>query len=78
LLPDAITQSGDDMLTESGIIIQKKMLHFIDVVTDEKCETNIDGIFAIGDLREKYARQIVLAAALAAAHCVELKRAQSS
>jgi thioredoxin reductase len=52
------------------------------VVTDEKCETNIDGIFAIGDLREKYARQIVLSAAdgctaaLAAAHYVEIKRAE--
>jgi len=51
------------------------------VVTDAKCETNIDGIFAIGDLREKYARQIVLSAAdgctaaLAAAHYVEIKRA---
>ena len=54
------------------------------VVTDEKCETNMNGIFAIGDLREKYARQIVLSAAdgctaaLAAAHYVEVKRAQSS
>ena len=52
------------------------------VVTDEKCETNIPGIFAIGDLREKYARQIVLSAgdgctsALAAAHYVETKKAQ--
>ncbi len=51
------------------------------VVTDEKCETNIDGIYAIGDLRQKYARQIVLSAAdgctaaLAAAHYVEIKRA---
>ncbi len=51
------------------------------VVTDEKCETCIPGIFAIGDLREKYAKQIVLSAAdgctaaLAAAHHVELKRA---
>lgn len=50
------------------------------VVTDEKCETNIRGIFAIGDLREKYARQIVIAAAdgstaaLAAAHYVESKK----
>lgn len=49
------------------------------VVTDEKCETNIPGIFAIGDLREKYARQIITAAAdgctaaLAAAHFVESK-----
>jgi thioredoxin reductase (NADPH) len=51
------------------------------VVTDEKCETSIPGIFAIGDLREKYARQIVLAAAdgcmaaLAATHYVENKKA---
>ena len=51
------------------------------VVTDEKCETNIDGIFAVGDLREKYARQIVLSAAdgctaaLAAAHYIEIRRA---
>jgi len=52
------------------------------VVTDEKCETSIPGIFAIGDLREKYARQIVLAAAdgctaaLAAAHYVETRKGQ--
>ncbi len=52
------------------------------VVTDERCETSIPGIYAIGDLREKYARQIVLAAgdgctaALAAAHYVETKKAQ--
>ncbi|MGO9619796.1 MAG: thioredoxin-disulfide reductase [Desulfobaccales bacterium] len=50
------------------------------VMTDEKCETNISGIFAIGDLRQKYARQIVTAAAegctaaLAAALCVEMKK----
>ncbi len=51
------------------------------VCTDEKCETNLPGIFAIGDLREKYGRQIVLSAAdgctaaLAAAYYVEVKRA---
>ncbi|MFZ5775612.1 MAG: thioredoxin-disulfide reductase [Thermodesulfobacteriota bacterium] len=51
------------------------------VVTDEKCETSIPGIFAIGDLKEKYARQIVTAAgdgctaALAAAHYVETRKA---
>lgn len=51
------------------------------VVTDEKCETNIPGLYVIGDLREKYARQIVVAAAngctasLAAAHYVETKKA---
>jgi thioredoxin reductase (NADPH) len=50
------------------------------VITDRKCETNIAGIFAIGDLREKYARQIVISAAdgstaaLAAAHYVEAKK----
>jgi thioredoxin reductase (NADPH) len=50
------------------------------VVTDEKCETNTPGIYVIGDLREKYARQIVLSAAdgctaaLAAAHYVETRK----
>jgi len=50
------------------------------VVTDEKCETNTPGIYVIGDLREKYARQIVISAAdgataaLAAAHFVETKK----
>ncbi|MBW1841720.1 MAG: thioredoxin-disulfide reductase [Deltaproteobacteria bacterium] len=50
------------------------------VVTDEKCETKIPGIYAIGDLREKFARQIVISAAdgstaaLAAAHYVETRR----
>ena len=52
------------------------------VITDEKCETQIPGIFVIGDLREKFARQIVLSAAdgclaaLAASHYVETRRAQ--
>ena len=51
------------------------------VIADEKCETNIPGIFAVGDLKEKYARQIVVAAgegslaALGAAHYVETKKA---
>jgi len=50
------------------------------VITDEKCETSIPGLFAIGDLRQKYANQIVIAAAdgctatLAAAHFVEMKK----
>jgi len=54
------------------------------VITDEKCETNIAGIFAVGDLRQKYANQIVLAAAdgctaaLAAAHYVETRKGVSS
>ena len=50
------------------------------VVTDEKCETRTPGVYVIGDLREKFARQIVLSAAdgctaaLAAAHFVEAKK----
>lgn len=50
------------------------------VVTDEKCETNVPGLYVIGDLREKYARQIVVSAsdgciaALAAAHYVETRK----
>lgn len=51
------------------------------VITDEKCETNVPGIFAAGDLRQKFASQIVVAAAdgciaaLAAAHYVEMQKA---
>jgi len=50
------------------------------VITDEKCETNVPGIFASGDLRQKFANQIVIAAgdgavaALAAARYVELRK----
>lgn len=53
------------------------------IITDEKCETSIPGIFAIGDLRQKYANQIVIAAAdgctaaLAAAHYVEMKKSRA-
>jgi thioredoxin reductase (NADPH) len=52
------------------------------VITDEKCATNVPGIFAVGDLRQKFANQIVVAAAdgciaaLAAAHYVEMKKAE--
>jgi thioredoxin reductase (NADPH) len=51
------------------------------VITDDRCGTTIPGIYVIGDLREKYARQIVVAAAdgctaaLAAAHYVETRKA---
>jgi thioredoxin reductase (NADPH) len=50
------------------------------VMTDHKCETNTPGIYVIGDLREKFARQIVLSAAdgctaaLAAAYYVDAKK----
>ena len=52
------------------------------VITDEKCATSVPGIFAVGDLRQKFANQIVVAAAdgciaaLAAAHYVEMKKAE--
>ena len=54
------------------------------VLTDDQCATAIPGIYAIGDLRERYARQIVLAAAdgcmaaLSAAHYVESRKAQAA
>jgi thioredoxin reductase (NADPH) len=53
------------------------------VITDDQCATNIPGIYAVGDLREKYARQIVLSAgdgcmaALSAAHYVETRKAKT-
>jgi thioredoxin reductase (NADPH) len=70
----------NNQLVPAGI----RMDHDGYVETDEKCETNLPGIFVIGDLRRKYAKQIVLAAAdgctaaLAAAHMVEMKKAGQS
>ncbi|MFZ0482594.1 MAG: thioredoxin-disulfide reductase [Desulfobacterales bacterium] len=52
------------------------------VITNDQCATNINGIYVVGDLRERYARQIVLAAAdgcmaaLSAAHYVETCKAK--
>jgi len=54
------------------------------VLTDDQCATAIPGLYVIGDLRERYARQIVLAAAdgcmaaLSAAHYVEGRKAQAA
>ncbi|HWR58181.1 MAG TPA: thioredoxin-disulfide reductase, partial [Thermodesulfovibrionales bacterium] len=51
------------------------------VITNEKCETSVPGIFAVGDIRQKFANQIVIAAAdgclaaLAAAHYVQVEKA---
>lgn len=51
------------------------------VVTGDQCETRHPGIFVVGDLREKYSKQIITAAAdgctaaLAGAHYVEEKKA---
>ncbi len=67
----------NNQLVPAGV----KMDHDGYVETDAKCETNIPGIFVIGDLRQKYAKQIVLAAAdgcnaaMASALCVEIKKA---
>jgi thioredoxin reductase (NADPH) len=52
------------------------------VITDDKCETSVPGIFAVGDLRQKFANQIVIAAAdgciaaLAAAHYLEMRKGE--
>ena len=54
------------------------------VITSDTCETNVPGIFAVGDLRQKFANQIVVAAAdgciaaLAAARYIEMKKAAAS
>jgi thioredoxin reductase (NADPH) len=54
------------------------------VITNDKCETSVPGIFAAGDLRQKFANQIVVAAAdgciaaLAAAHYVEAQKAKDA
>lgn len=54
------------------------------IITDEKCMTSIDGIFAVGDVREKFARQIVIAAAdgcvaaLAATYHIEERKNRAS
>ncbi len=52
------------------------------VITDDQCETAVKGIYAMGDLRKRLARQIVIAAAdgclaaLAASQYVESKKGQ--
>ncbi len=69
--------SPNNQLVPAGVKVNQSGY----VITDEKCETSIPGIFAIGDLRQKYANQIVIAAAdgctaaLATAHYVEMKQA---
>ena len=42
-----------------------------DVITDEEMRTNIPGVYAAGDIREKFLRQVITAAAdgaIAATH----------
>ena len=54
------------------------------VITDDTCETSVPGIFAVGDLRQKFANQIVVAAAdgciaaLAAARYIEMRKAEGA
>jgi len=72
-----IGYSPNNQLIPSAI----RMNELGNVITDEKCETSVPGIFAVGDLRQKYANQIVVAAAdgciaaLAASRYVELLKA---
>jgi thioredoxin reductase (NADPH) len=71
-----IGYSPNNALIPAGVNINERGF----VVTDDKCETDVPGIFAVGDLRQKYANQIVVAAAdgciaaLAAARYVELRK----
>ncbi len=66
----------NNQLIPEGVLINDQGF----VITDQKCETTIPGVFVAGDLRQKYANQIVVAAAdgciaaLAAAHHVETRR----
>ncbi len=68
-----IGYSPNNQLVPSGVLMNDNGC----IITDEKCETSIPGIFAIGDIRQKYANQIAIAvadgctAALAAARYVE-------
>jgi thioredoxin reductase (NADPH) len=74
-----IGYSPNNQLIPSGVRMNAQGF----VITDEKCATNIPGIFAVGDIRQKFANQIVVAAAdgciaaLAAAHYVEEHKAES-
>ena len=71
-----IGYSPNNLLIPPGVRINE--LGF--VITNDKCETSVPGIFAAGDLRQKFANQIVVAAAdgciaaLAAAHYVEVQK----
>lgn len=73
-----IGYSPNNQLIPSGVRMNEQGF----VITDEKCATNVPGIFAVGDIRQKFASQIVIAAAdgciaaLAAAHYVEEHKAK--
>jgi len=71
-----IGYSPNNQLVPSGVRTDEQGY----VITNEKCETSVPGIFAAGDLRKKFANQIVVAAAdgctaaLAAAYYIETRK----
>jgi thioredoxin reductase (NADPH) len=73
-----IGYSPNTQLIPNGVRINEQGF----VITDDKCATTVPGIFAAGDIRQKFANQIVVAAAdgciaaLAAAQYVELRKAE--
>ena len=93
-IEDTLTKQKHDLLTDGVFIfigfkpnnkllpIDVKMNSDGFVITNDKCETSVPGIYVVGDLREKYAKQIITAAsdgciaALAAAHYTEEKKAE--
>lgn len=67
-------KSGKTLLTDAVFVAvgQKPNTSFLDsvtlaedrsIVTDERCKTNVNGIFAVGDVRQKYCHQVVTAVA---------------
>jgi len=66
----------NNQLIPPGILMNAQGL----VITDDTCQTDIPGVFAVGDLRQKFANQIVVAAAdgciaaLAAARYIEMEK----
>lgn len=67
----------NNVIVPAGVALSKAGY----VITNQNCETSIPGIYVVGDLRKKLARQIVTAAgdgctaAMAASHYVENKKA---
>ena len=67
-------KSGKTLLTDAVFVAvgQKPNTSFLEsvilaedgsIATDEHCKTNVNGIFAVGDVRQKYCRQVVTAVA---------------